>query len=84
MNTTEEKGFDAEKKDLAIKCQIALNLQEFPYAIGITKNIKLLLSFKGAEIYARIEGVMSAVRKNQCNVFSELCTTFERYNFLTG
>ena len=41
-------------------------------------------TFKGAEIYARIEGVMSAVRKNQCNVFSELCTTFERYNFLTG
>ena len=46
MNTTEEKGFDAEKKDLAIKCQIALNLQEFPYAIGITKNIKLLLYFQ--------------------------------------
>jgi transposase len=41
-------------------------------------------TFKGAEIYARIEGVMSAVRKNQYNVFSELCTTFERYNFLTG
>jgi hypothetical protein len=36
MNTAEEKGFDAEKKVLAIKCQIALNLQEFPFAIGIT------------------------------------------------
>ena len=41
-------------------------------------------TFKGAEIYARIEGFISTARKNQRNVFSELCTTFEGHNFLTG
>jgi transposase len=38
---------------------------------------------KGAEIYARIEGFISTARKNKKNVFSELCTTFEGYNFIT-
>ena len=41
-------------------------------------------TFKDAEIYARIEGFISTARKNQRNVFSELCTTFEGHNFLTG
>ena len=41
-------------------------------------------TFKGAEIYARIEGFISTARKNRRNVFSELCTTFEGNNFTTG
>lgn len=40
-------------------------------------------TFKGAEIYARIEGFISTSRKNQQNVFSELCATFEGHNFIT-
>lgn len=40
-------------------------------------------TMKGAEIYARIESFISTARKNQKNVFSELCTTFDAYNFLT-
>ncbi len=41
-------------------------------------------TFKGAEIYARIEGFISTVRKHNRNVFSELSTTFEGHNFITG
>jgi len=41
-------------------------------------------TFTGAEIYARIEGFVSTARKQNCNVFSELCTTFDGYNFITG
>ncbi len=41
-------------------------------------------TFKGAEIYARIEGFISTVRKNKRRVFPELCTTFEGYNFITA
>jgi transposase len=37
----------------------------------------------GAEIYARIAGFVSTARKNDKNVFNELCTTFEGHNFLT-
>ena len=40
-------------------------------------------TFKGAEIYARIEGFISTARKNQRHVFKELCTTFEGHNFIT-
>ena len=40
-------------------------------------------TFKGAEIYARIESFVSTARKHDHNVFSELCTTFEGHNFLT-
>ena len=40
-------------------------------------------TFKGAEIYARIEGFISTARKNQRDIFSELCTTFEGHNFIT-
>ena len=40
-------------------------------------------TLKGAEIYARIEGFISTVRKNERCVFPELCTTFEGYNFIT-
>lgn len=40
-------------------------------------------TFSGAELYARIEGFVSTARKNNRNVFSELCTTFEGHNFLT-
>jgi len=40
-------------------------------------------TFKGAEIYARIEGFISTARKNQRCVFTELCTTFEGHNFIT-
>lgn len=38
----------------------------------------------GADIYARIEGFLSTVRKQNREVFSELCATFERKNFITG
>jgi len=41
-------------------------------------------TFIGAEIYARIEGFVSTARKHNQNVFSELCTTFEEHNFITG
>ena len=41
-------------------------------------------SFEGAEIYARITSFVSTARKNDKNVFSELCTTFSGHNFLTG
>jgi len=41
-------------------------------------------TFKGAEIYARIEGFISTARKNERNIFSELCATFEGNNFLTS
>jgi len=41
-------------------------------------------TYSGAEIYARIEGFVSTARKQNRNVFSELCTTFEGYNFITG
>lgn len=40
-------------------------------------------TLKGAEIYARIESFVSTARKNDRNVFSELCTTFDGYNFIT-
>lgn len=40
-------------------------------------------TFKGAEIYARIESFISTARKHDRNVFSELCNTFEGHNFLT-
>jgi transposase len=40
-------------------------------------------SFKGAEIFARIEGFVSTARKQKRNVFSELCHTFDGYNFVT-
>ena len=39
---------------------------------------------KGADIYARIEGFVSTARKNNRNVFLELCATFEGRNFITG
>jgi transposase len=41
-------------------------------------------TFKGAEIYARIEGFISTVRKNKHCVFPELCNTFEGHNFITA
>jgi transposase len=41
-------------------------------------------SFEGAEIYARIASFVSTARKNDKNVFFELCTTFSGHNFLTG
>ena len=40
-------------------------------------------TFKGAEIYARIEGFISTARKNHRPIYSELCTTFEGHNFIT-
>lgn len=40
-------------------------------------------TFKGAEIYARIASFVSTTRKNEKNVFSELCATFRGNNFLT-
>lgn len=39
---------------------------------------------KGADIYARIEGFISTARKNQKNVFCELCNTFAGNNFITS
>jgi transposase len=41
-------------------------------------------TFSGAEIYARIEGFISTARKHDKNVFSELSTTFQGYNFIKG
>lgn len=41
-------------------------------------------TFSGAEIYARIEGFVSTARKHNRNVFSELCSTFKGYNFITA
>ncbi len=41
-------------------------------------------TFTGAEIYARIQGFVSTARKHNRNVFSELCTTFDGHNFITG
>lgn len=40
-------------------------------------------TFHGAEIYARIEGYVSTLRKNQFNIFKELSNVFigENYNF---
>jgi len=40
-------------------------------------------TFKGAEIYARIESFVSTARKHDRDVFSELCNTFEGHNFIT-
>lgn len=40
-------------------------------------------TFNGAEIYARIESFVSTARKQDRNVFSELCNTFEGHNFIT-
>jgi len=41
-------------------------------------------TFKGAEIYARIESFVSTARKQEDrDVFSELCNTFEGHNFIT-
>lgn len=41
-------------------------------------------SFEGAEIYARIESFISTARKQNRNVFDELCNTLEGQNFLTA
>jgi transposase len=38
----------------------------------------------GANIYARIEGFLSTVRKQNRDVFPELCATFEGRNFISG
>ncbi|MCP3930459.1 MAG: IS66 family transposase [Bacteroidetes bacterium] len=40
-------------------------------------------TFKGAQVYARIEGFVSTARKQNRNVFSELCATFDGHNFIT-
>jgi len=37
----------------------------------------------GADMYARIQSFISTARKNNKNVFDELHTTFDGYNFLT-
>lgn len=39
-------------------------------------------TLNGAEIYARIEGFVSTARKQNRNVFSELCATFDGKNFI--
>jgi len=41
-------------------------------------------TFSGARIYVRIEGCISTARKPSRNIFSELYSTFEGYNFITG
>ena len=40
-------------------------------------------TFKGAEIYARIQAFISTARKNNKNVFQEIISTFHGNNFLT-
>ena len=52
------------------------------YCISLLKANASTL--EGAEIYARIEGFISTARKHNRNVFSELCTTFDGNNFITG
>jgi transposase len=52
-------------------------------------KIKLKISncfrtFRGAEVYARIEGFISTARKHNRGVFTELSNTFDGYNFITG
>jgi len=52
-------------------------------------KVKLKISncfrtFKGAEIYARIEGFISTARKQNKNVLSELFNTFKGNNFLSN
>jgi transposase len=39
-------------------------------------------TFRGAEIYARIEGFVSTAGKHNRDVFSEPCTAFEGHNFI--
>jgi transposase len=69
--------------------------QEVPFTNNLAERdirpakIKLKVSncfrsFEGAEIYARIVSFVSTARKNDKNVFTELCTTFNGYNFITG
>jgi transposase len=68
----------------------------FNYEVPFTNNLaerdirpaKLKISncFRtenGANIYARIEGFLSTVRKNNRNVFTELYATFEGKNFIS-
>ena len=38
-------------------------------------------SFHGAEVYARIEGYLSSLRKNKFNIFEELSNVFSSSNF---
>ncbi len=40
-------------------------------------------SFISAEIYSRIESFISTARKQNKNVFKELCNSFEGHNFLS-
>jgi len=47
------------------------------------KILNCFRTFSGAEIYARIEGFVSTARKHDRNVFSEVCSSFEGYNFIT-
>ena len=52
-------------------------------AKGKQKISNCFRTFRVAEIYARIGGFVSAARKNNRPIYSELCTTFEEYNFIT-
>lgn len=50
-------------------------------------KVKLKISgcfrtFSGAEHYARIAGFISTVRKNQINVFKELCNVFDNNSYI--
>jgi hypothetical protein len=50
-------------------------------------NVKQKISncfrtFRGAEMYARIEGFISTARKNDRCVFKELASTFEGHNLI--
>ena len=68
--------------------------QEVPFTNNLAERdvrpakVKMKVSncfrtFEGAEIYARIASFVSTARKQDKNVFSELCNTFNGYNFLT-
>ena len=41
-------------------------------------------TLNGAQVYARIQSLISTTRKHQLNVFNELVATFNGYNFLTS
>jgi len=47
------------------------------------KTSNCFRTITGAKIYARIQGFISTARKHNCNVFTELSTTFAGKNFIT-
>lgn len=90
------KGRNLIERLIREKCAVmafAFN-QEVPFTNNLAERdirpakIKQKISncfrtFRGAEIYARIESFVSTARKHDKDVFTELCNTFNGCNFLT-